>query len=77
MLDYTSTGGEASREQYFEQRFHGFTYKISKFFLDRYLIKQEIKSGSFGSVFEIFDTFEFETHVIKFYVVSYLTKALT
>jgi len=47
---------EAFKGTFFEYEFDGISYKLPKLLNDRYIFSNKIGSGSFGTVYEVYDT---------------------
>ena len=47
---------EAFKGTFFEYEFDKIVYKLPKLLLDRYIFSTKIGSGSFGTVFDVYDT---------------------
>jgi hypothetical protein len=60
---------EAFRNTFFEYEFDGIVYKLPKLLHDRYIFSAKIGSGSFGTVYDVYDTDEKRFLVAKLLVV--------
>ena len=70
--DFLLKNKEAFKGTFFEYEFDGIVYKLPKMLLDRYIFSTKVGSGSFGTVFDVYDTQEKRLLVAKLLVVCLL-----